>query len=705
MYKNICRFCNSEFDAMQPSGNVCEPCKNRPCEVCGKPFVHVWPYDQRACSPECRHKLRTDPANIAKKEAKRKATVQDKYGVDNVSQLKDVSEKISLSRKDPEGYAQGKLANVLERKAIVRKCILCGKEFEAQGSQTTCEGPHYKTCVVCGNKFEYKHISDKRKTCSRKCWTELRKKNLTAKERECAYCGQPFVSYSSSAKYCSGPHFATCVVCGNQFELDLSVGYALCDFPRTCSRECTVKLIQQTNIDRYGFASPHQSEEARQWFRDKSISNEAERQAKNMAKYGVRNPSQFPGVKKKISDKISSEENQAKMRRTMQERYGVDYAMQSSELAAKQRWKKSTDIACDGTRVDSQWEAAFYNFLKLNGIDFEYNTVTIPYEYEGKNHTLHVDFKVGDLLFEVKGDHLLEGFGEGMPINVKIDLYKKHHIILVCGRNVNGMFGKPDNKTSNGLKYLNKCPEPLIGVDINLFMHPAFPFAEDRPPCFYKVKVDGQLSSLQAFYDDRIRWKMIVNRINYSGGFIDSKQILKAMNVTRTCKQPSWFSKTLARRLISTYCTSETIVDPFAGWGTRYDAAIEENRSYIGLDLNPELVAWHIARGRDIKLGDANEFRFDEECSVFICPPYSDPKTGRCFEDYNFDGFDKSAKALSQCDWLKIVMINVPNAKEYVMVCKIVDEGWEQHVVETISNRSHFGSNNEYVIVVPGKQN
>ena len=85
-----------------PHGNVCTPCKNRPCEICGKPFLHEWPYDQRACSPECRHKLRTDPTNIAKKEAKKRETLQAKYGVANVSQLESVKKKISERAKSEE---------------------------------------------------------------------------------------------------------------------------------------------------------------------------------------------------------------------------------------------------------------------------------------------------------------------------------------------------------------------------------------------------------------------------------------------------------------------------------------------------------------------------------------------------------------------------------------------------------------------------
>lgn len=71
----------------------------------------------------------------------------------------------------------------------------------------------------------------------------------------------------------------------------------------------------------------------------------------------------------------------------------------------------------------------------------------------------------------------------------------------------------------------------------------------------------------------------------------------------------------------------------------------------------------------------------------------------RCVLSVIFEGFDSEAKGLSQYDWLKIVMKNVLNAKEYVMVCKIVDD-FKQYVVDTKSNRSYFGVNNEYIIVV-----
>ena len=45
-------------------------------------------------------------------------------------------------------------------------------------------------------------------------------------------------------------------------------------------------------------------------------------------------------------------------------------------------------------------------------------------------------------------------------------------------------------------------------------------------------------------------------------------------------------------------------------------------------------------------------------------------------------------------------MKNIPNAKEYIMVCKVVDKGWEKYLIDTKGNKSHFGTNNEYVIKV-----
>lgn len=330
-----------------------------------------------------------------------------------------------------------------------------------------------------------------------------------------------------------------------------------------------------------------------------------------------------------------------------------------------------------------------FDFLTDNNIEFAYTNISSYSDFECQG----IRFRCID---DTSVFHYLD----------MINTFKANNIILITSGEASKYFGKPNSKQSNGLKYQHKCPNPLIGVDIELFSNSIeFPYRCDRPRCFYDVRVDGKKSAYEAFYDSSIRWKMIINRINYSGGFIDARQILNALNITRTCKQPSWFNKSLAERIISDYCTSDTIYDLAAGWGARYEAAKKLNRKYVACDFNKDLVDWHHDLGRyEIQYADGRNFKYDSTCSIFICPPYSDPRTGRCFEDYNFEGFDSSAKGLSQCDWLKLAITNAPNALEAILVCKIVDPGWEKYIVDTISNKSHFGKNFEYILKIDNDQ-
>ena len=457
------------------------------------------------------------------------------------------------------------------------------------------------------------------------------------------------------------------------------------------------KKVKQTSLARFGTENPYQSAKIKEKIR-----------LTNLERYGVEHASQNNQIKEKVKQTclnkygveypMQMESAKEKSKQTCLKKYGVEYTAQIPHIAAKKSKKYITE---EGVHLDSSWELNIYNFFKRIGKEVERN-IPIEYEYNNKKHVTFIDFRVDGYLLECKASHLLSGcfdYAEGMiPIDTKLDVYKKNHVIIITDKS--DIFGKPNSLQSNGLKYQNKCPNPLIGIDISLFNNPAFPFAKDKPKCFYNVRVDGKPSSLEAWSDESLRWEMIKNRIEYSGGFIDNKQILNAMNITRTCKQPSWFSKSLAKKIIQEYATTDVIVDPFAGWGARHDATIELNKQYIGSDYNKELVEWHKSLGRNIEYKDANEFHYDGLCSVFICPPYSDPKTGRCFEDYNFEHFDESAKAMSQCDWLKLCMKNIPNAAEYIMICKVVDEGFEKYIIDTKNNKSHFGLNKEYIIVI-----
>lgn len=69
----------------------------------------------------------------------------------------------------------------------IRKCVLCGKEFEApNGFVKRCPVPHFATCQVCGKAFpidcEPNQIP---KTCSEECRriAIVRKRDKTVKSR------------------------------------------------------------------------------------------------------------------------------------------------------------------------------------------------------------------------------------------------------------------------------------------------------------------------------------------------------------------------------------------------------------------------------------------------------------------------------------------------------------------------------------------
>ena len=459
----------------------------------------------------------------------------------------------------------------------------------------------------------------------------------------------------------------------------------------------TVKEKQkQTNLKKYGSTSCLQNKEVNKKSKETMIKKygteyftKSDKYKETLLdRYDINNVYQLDYVKDKIKE-------------TNLKRYGVDNPSKSKEIRSKSvRTSKSSRSKIDNSKFDSKYERDVYDFCLRNNIPIEDKQVSIKFEYNGKEHTTFIDFKIDGYLIECKGSHLLEGvfdYKQEVPIEKKLEIYKQNHVIIVTSDSK--IFPKAESEKSNGLKYLNKCPYPLIGIDIELFRNPDFPHRNDRPKCFYNVKVDNKPSALEAWTDEALRWKMIKNRINYVGGFINNKSILTAMNVTRTCKQPSWFDKKYAKDLIQKYITSDVILDPFAGWGTRCDAAKELNKKYYGWDLNKELVDWHHEKGRlfdtgcGIEYGDANNIKtIRENCSVFICPPYTN------FEIY-FDGQDLKT---TQCEWLQIVMNNIPNAKEYLMVCKIVDEGFEKYIVEEKVNKSHLGTNKEYVLLVPG---
>lgn len=125
----------------------------------------------------------------------------------------------------------------------------------------------------------------------------------------CQYCGKIYESKANNSKYCKGPHYMTCPVCGKSY---LVTNNEKLKFPPTaCSYECRTIRRTETSIKKYGCTAPGNNTEARR------KSSET-----MMKKYGVPHA-------------MMSEEIREKSKKTLIEKYGVDNVGKNSTINKK----------------------------------------------------------------------------------------------------------------------------------------------------------------------------------------------------------------------------------------------------------------------------------------------------------------------------------------------------------------------------------
>ena len=87
---------------------------------------------------------------------------------------------------------------------------------------------------------------------------------------------------------------------------------------------------------------------------------------------------------------------------------GIINVSQSPEIRRKQKSKYKYDNYC----FDSAPELAFYIWLKDHDIQFEYKPkLFFIYEVDGIKHRYFPDFKIDDMIFELKGDQFFNENG------------------------------------------------------------------------------------------------------------------------------------------------------------------------------------------------------------------------------------------------------------------------------------------------------
>ena len=213
-------------------------------------------------------------------------------------------------------------------------------------------------------------------------------------KRVCAYCGKEFIATHPSQKYCKGPHYRKCEVCGKEFEFKIPANIA--DARKTCSRECAnalrfkngnpganfevrrkmaetykartgydhpmhnpevINKVRKTNLDNHDGVYAQTTQE----YRDRTIQTNVEKygvewhtqnaevrskiEKSVQDKYGVENVSQLPEVKAKIRDTYEQHtgydhythnpEAMQSVQQTNLDKYGVPWAVSAPQVREK----------------------------------------------------------------------------------------------------------------------------------------------------------------------------------------------------------------------------------------------------------------------------------------------------------------------------------------------------------------------------------
>lgn len=525
-------------------------------------------------------------------------------------------------------------------------------------------------------------------------------------------------------KFIKTDNEGVCAVCGKPTSWRGS-SYLVC-----CSNKCgtiySKDKRQATMFEKYGAKTTLESKELRN-----KMENTCERlyNTKNpgsfggqifetalQTKYGVKNfLSTFTREQRTEYGKLGhTSEAAAKYKTTMLNLYGVTHPSLSNESFRKMRRK----YTFDNKTFDSASELTYYIWLKDHNIDFEYQP-NIVFDFEFDNEIKHYrpDFRVGSDIIEIKGLQ----FFENKDINRKMCC--PYHYDTDTEEDIaqrNALYeAKHQCMLQNHVKiitdyseYENYVNEKYTKDFVNLFKNDLdFPYLNTNlknkgdlgliqhfHKSIYEAHRKNKPSPIEAWNNKELIYKCALNRLKYMG-HCKPNDILQGFNVTKIAPKVSVFKPELATRLVNQYLTQyNTIVDPFSGFSGRMLGAVNCNKTYIGYDINEkhiqesqEIIDYKHITNTKIYVEDliTAPTRTYENAALFTCPPYG----GK--ERWNKDNVEIE----KTCDEWIALCIEKHKCTRYVFVVDETEK-YKDCIIETLTNTSHFGSNNEYVILI-----
>ena len=424
-------------------------------------------------------------------------------------------------------------------------------------------------------------------------------------------------------------------------------------------------------------------------------------------------------IEKRVNSRIKNngsywtDEMSEKSKHTSLEKYGYEFWSSNPDNYVKilqNRLQKN-----DGYL--SKAEKKFAEMLKNRHIDFKYN-----YVLNGK----HWDFAIFnnnklDLLVEIDSEynHGLIKDADGKHVRGECDYERFSKItddikfLVIDSKKIND--GIKETINLLGIDY-NAFIQKIINLCNIDFPYPVYTetrmkddyerlckFDNLKATLTYSIitnfhksiwhcNVKNKPSPYDAWHNKDLLQKCIENRFIYKS-VLSSQNVLNGFNICKIAPKISIFNPNAAKYLIKKYLDKfQTVFDPFSGFSGRMLGSCALNKKYIGQDINNTTINESLQIKNFLNLNadlynkDIFESNGNYEC-LFTCPPYNDK-----------ENWNQEIKNLSCDRWID-VCLNRFKCKKYLFVVDNTEK-YKDNIVEKIENKSHFGQNIEYVIII-----
>lgn len=269
-----------------------------------------------------------------------------------------------------------KVAHIIHRgKNVIKRFLIENKVFRTfEEEQARASAARKQTCIQkygCENPAQSKIVQEKRKqTCLEKYGVEY---------------GFQYEEIKEKIKYSTLEHYGVKNISQSKEIKQKKENTRLSNLSEEAIAR--IKFNKLTIYEKYGVDSGMDKDEFYKWRRKQTIKQ----------KYGVDYNWQIPAVKEKI-------------RTTCLQKYG------KLNFGHKRLYKFNNE------HFDSFPELCFYMYYIQNNIEIKHEPVSLRYIFEDKAHFYTPDFMINEILYELKGNHLVDDSGNWVcPFDRSLD--------------------------------------------------------------------------------------------------------------------------------------------------------------------------------------------------------------------------------------------------------------------------------------------